>query len=253
MGTDAGLNNIHVDPEDQWGLGTMNIFLGYQTGMENLTGHHNTFMGFCAGTNTLGGDSEFPELGSENIFIGSQAGFMNTHGHNNVYIGFNAGFHNTDGRRNIFLGHQAGLNETGSDRLYIGNSDTDYPLIYGQFEIQYLELNAHVTVAGTLTELSDLNMKTNIAQVTNSLDKIKQINGVSFQWKDQTMRKGSESESSIGFIAQEMETVFPALVREDRMGRKSVNYSGMIPVLLEAIKEQQSQIEALEQRIAELE
>ena len=43
------------------------------------------------------------------------------------------------------------------------------------------------------------------------------------------------------------------LVREDRKGRKSVNYSGMIPVLLEAIKEQQSQIEALEKRITELE
>jgi hypothetical protein len=58
----------------------------------------------------------------------------------------------------------------------------------------YLELNAHVTEAGTLTELSDLNMKTNITQVTNSIDKIRQINGVSFQWKDQSMKKGAEPE-----------------------------------------------------------
>jgi uncharacterized phage infection (PIP) family protein YhgE len=104
-----------------------------------------------------------------------------------------------------------------------------------------------------MSEVSDASLKTNIQQVSNSLDKIRQINGVSFDWKEEASPKGVERSSSIGLLAQEVETVFPTLVKEDRQGKKAVNYSGMIPVLLEAIKEQQSQIEALEQRIAELE
>jgi hypothetical protein len=58
---------------------------------------------------------------------------------------------------------------------------------------------------------------------------------------------------TIGVVAQEVEEVLPSLVRELRSGEKTVNYSGLIPVLLEAIKEQQGQIDMLENRIAELE
>lgn len=65
--------------------------------------------------------------------------------------------------------------------------------------------------------------------------------------------KEYEDNHSIGVIAQDVEKVLPALVNEKRNGVKAVNYSGLIPVLQEAIKEQQSQIELLEQRIAVLE
>ena len=390
IGSKSGFSNVDVDPLNEWGFGTMNVFVGYQSGMDNQTGHHNTFLGFCAGTKTIGGDIDYPELGSQNVFIGSQAGFQNTSGFNNVYIGYHAGINNSSGNLNVFIGDQAGANsvdivssifignsagshasgnfntfigdyagaqattgqynvalgtnagwaaggdnnvmigpdagrgsagsssfsantlvgsksgmgltlgfgnsffgnnsgqatqdgnyntfvgndagftntagsgnvflgnragyfETGNNALYIGNTDTDYPLIFGFFDGFYVELNGDVTVAGTLFEASDAKLKTNIEQVTNPLDKLKQINGVSFQWKDQSLRKGAQPGSSIGFIAQEVETVFPSLVNEDRKGTKAVNYSGMIPVLLEAIKEQQSQIEALEQRIVDLE
>jgi hypothetical protein len=86
--------------------------------------------------------------------------------------------------------------------------------------------------------LSDKKKKKNIKKLKNSLDIVNQLEGVSFQWKDNGME-------SYGIIAQELEQVIPALVNTDALGNKSVNYNGLIPFLLNAIKEQQKQIESL--------
>jgi len=72
------------------------------------------------------------------------------------------------------------------------------------------------------------------------LCKVLQLNGVEFDWKD-------NQQSSVGVIAQELEEVFPELVRTGE--NKSVNYNGLIGVLIEAVKEQQKQIEELKKQI----
>jgi hypothetical protein len=98
---------------------------------------------------------------------------------------------------------------------------------------------------GTLTatdinSTSDINLKENIRPIENPLDKVLQINGVEFDWKD-------NQQSSIGVIAQEIEEIFPELVKTAE--NKSVNYNGLVGVLIEAIKEQQKQIEELKKLI----
>ena len=98
---------------------------------------------------------------------------------------------------------------------------------------------------GTLTatdinSTSDINLKTNIRPIENPLDKVLQINGVEFDWKD-------NQQSSMGVIAQEIEKVFPSLVKTAE--NKSVNYNGLVGVLIEAVKEQQKQIEELKKLI----
>ena len=77
---------------------------------------------------------------------------------------------------------------------------------------------------------SDENLKKNITTIENALDKVKQLRGVDFTWKD-TNEKGK------GVIAQELQKVFPELVSEEDNGKLSVNYNGLIAVLIEAIKE----------------
>jgi len=76
---------------------------------------------------------------------------------------------------------------------------------------------------------SDENLKKDIATVENALDKVKQLRGVDFAWKD-------SNEKSKGVIAQEIKEVFPELVSEEN-GVLSVNYNGLIAVLIEAIKD----------------
>jgi hypothetical protein len=102
-----------------------------------------------------------------------------------------------------------------------------------------------LNVTGIVTAIdfnstSDINLKTNIKRIENPIDKVLQINGVEFDWKD-------NQQSSMGVIAQEVEKVFPNLVRTTE--NKSVNYNGLIGVLIEAVKEQQKQIEELKKLI----
>ena len=94
---------------------------------------------------------------------------------------------------------------------------------------------------GTLTatifnSLSDEYLKENIKTIKNPIEKISAINGVSFNW----MKNGSPS---IGLIAQEVEKVFPELV--DGKEFKSINYDGLVGVLVECIKDLQAQINSL--------
>jgi len=71
--------------------------------------------------------------GSENCFVGRAAGYENVSGSSNTFLGSSSGYTNTTGHRNVLIGYRAGYNETGSDKLYIANSDVDPPLIYGDF------------------------------------------------------------------------------------------------------------------------
>lgn len=94
--------------------------------------------------------------------------------------------------------------------------------------------------AADFTSTSDENLKENVQTVQNSLDTVKQLRGVTFDWK-------TNNKPSIGVIAQEIEQVLPQLVNEGE--HKSVNYNGLIGILIEAIKEQQIRIEELEKKL----
>ena len=94
------------------------------------------------------------------------------------------------------------------------------------------------TLSATVhTSTSDETLKENIAPITNALDIINNIDGVKFNWKD-------NGNPSAGLIAQQVEQYLPELITTAD-GKKSLNYNGIIAVLVEAIKAQQVQIDAL--------
>jgi len=122
--------------------GYQNTFLGKYSGLWNVYGYSNTFLGHLSGGNN--------SIGNENTFLGDRAGFSNTGGYSNTFVGMSAGYSNTLGLRNLFLGYKAGYNETESDKLYIANSDTSSPLIYGEFDNSILTINGKLGI-GTKT------------------------------------------------------------------------------------------------------
>ena len=92
---------------------------------------------------------------------------------------------------------------------------------------------------------SDRRLKDNILPISNAIEKVKQISGVEFDWNEnQTTHSGHD----IGVIAQEIEEVFPSLVRENDNGYKQVRYEKLISVLIEAIKELKVEIDQLKQK-----
>lgn len=87
--------------------------------------------------------------------------------------------------------------------------------------------------------LSDASQKTDIVAIKNATKTIEQINGVEFDWVD-------NSRHSAGVIAQQLETILPFLVETNEQGIKSVNYSGLIAYLIESNKELSKRIALLE-------
>ena len=106
-----------------------------------------------------------------------------------------------------------------------------------------LDVNGNVKAIDFNTT-SDQNLKTNIHTIENPLEKIAEIRGVNFDWKE-------TQKPSVGVIAQEIEKVLPELVNDS--GTKTVNYNGLIGLLIEVVKEQQTQIESLNERLSKLE
>jgi|GEM_PF-3209220 len=93
---------------------------------------------------------------------------------------------------------------------------------------------------------SDIRFKKNILPISGALNKVLQVSGNSFEFRNDEFQDYHFSRGKqYGFIAQDLEKVFPEMVNTESDGYKSVNYNGMIPVLLEAIKEQQKIIEML--------
>jgi hypothetical protein len=97
------------------------------------------------------------------------------------------------------------------------------------------------TIAGDLSINSDARLKANIISLGATLSKLLQIDGKSY-----TMKKDENKKQKIGLLAQDIEKVFPELVSESN-GVKSVNYQGLIPVLINALKEQEERIKRLEE------
>jgi hypothetical protein len=194
--------------------GTDSVFVGYEAGQAN---NHT---------------------GIENSFLGSYSGNANTTGQRNTFIGYKAGYTNLIGSGNVFVGSMAGYNEKGDNRLHINNGLNDTPLIYGEFDNKTVQINGTVIMVKAVA-VSDERLKKNIEPLKSSLGKVMNLNGVSYEWKaEENQGKGRE----IGLIAQDVEAVIPELVYTDSKGYKSLSYDKIVPVLVEAIKEQQQTI-----------
>jgi hypothetical protein len=305
--------------------GIDNTFIGYASGNQNTSGSRNSFFGKYAGN--------INSTGYDNTFLGQEAGSYNTAGYNNTYIGSNAGYYNDSGNGNVFIGYNAGFNETASNKLYIDNSDTASPLIYGEFDNNIVtvhgnlgvgtkvpvrqlhvvgdqavfrmdrtadtaafmlvrtdgsgtplktfvvganasasntgefvinDLGTAVSGAGTrrmtlqnngnvvftgnvsapsITQTSSAAFKTNIRTYENALETVKKLRGVSFDWKD-------SGKPSVGLIAEEVDKVIPEVVAHEGQAATGVNYSSLVGVLVEAVKEQQDLIQLQKQTLA---
>ena len=101
------------------------------------------------------------------------------------------------------------------------------------------------TLSGELTVESDARLKANITSLGNTLSKLLLIDGKTYTLKSQ------ESIEKIGLLAQDIQKIFPELVKEsgDEQGTLSINYQGLIPILINAIKEQQTELKKLKKEL----
>jgi hypothetical protein len=140
----TGIENTAIGHSSLRGIttGRYNTAIGVSALHYVSTTYRNTALGRCAGRNLRGGD---------NVVIGYNADFYNQYGSYNTIIGCKAGifseYHDKSG--NVFIGYSAGYYETGDDKLYIENSDSNIPLIGGDFSVDEIYLNGNVGIGTT--------------------------------------------------------------------------------------------------------
>ena len=102
-------------------------------------------------------------------------------------------------------------------------------------------------VLGSINNPSDINLKNSVEQIKSDATILKNLNPVSFTFKDDEQNK-----KHFGFIAQELEILYPELVSDNEGGFKTVNYIEMIPILLSQMKNMQEEIDKLKDEIKKI-
>lgn len=300
--------------------GYTNVALGYSVLEESINGHNNTVMGSEAMSNSItptfntavGGSALSNSNGQNNVALGYNVGYWNTNGDYNTIIGSNAGSGVSafSGSGAVYLGYKAGSMDTTDNKLYIENSDSTSPLIWGDFSTDSLNFNGKVRVNCTAsshdfvnTEInnepilrastpnygylgssvhpffktysnyfyagdvanyltySDRRLKENIQSLRSSKDKFLALRPVQYDIKKSyylegrttTHKEEIDRTNQMGFIAQEVETLFPGLVKTDEnTGLKSMSYQGLVPILVDVVQKQEKQIQDLSSKVNQL-
>lgn len=164
------------------------------------------------------------------------------------YTTFNNSLSNAQGNMGIGTG---GFNNA---KIY-AKSDQDFTFYLEQTISTKFALYVLGKAGGSQNwnQSSDIRFKKNIESIASSLDLINSLRGVRYDFRvDEFENKRFSSERQIGLIAQEVIEVLPEVVSEDHEGYLSVAYSSIVPVLIEAVKEQQQQIEKLSAELTAL-
>lgn len=136
--TSFGLRSLFANTS-----GVFNSAFGTNSLFNNSLGSNNTSVGFNALENN--------SIGNNNTALGSDSLSNNTTGNNNTSLGGSTLYLNISGSNNIAIGHLAGYNETGSNKLYIENSNSTNPLIYGEFDTDLLRIHGYLEIDNIAT------------------------------------------------------------------------------------------------------
>lgn len=149
-----------------------------------------------------------------------------------------------DRLNNIFNGSISG-GQNAYNHGFVLNHDSNNGSLLQMYDggVKKIDINGD---SGTITAISvnqssDVRLKKDIQTLDNALEKAMKMRGVSYKWKTDV----SNENPQIGVIAQEVEKIYPEFVRTDENGMKSVNYAQMTAVLIEAVKELNSEIKDL--------
>ena len=239
-------------PGGNWAMHAQNSTAtgSYAAAMGNNTtasGNNSTSMGY----ETTASASRSTAMGSGTIASGNNStatGYFTTaSGNKTTAMGANTtasdyaslviGQYNSSGSS---VTNSATAYNTANTAFVIGNG-VDSSNKSDAFKVMF---NGDTTVGGDITISSDARLKSNIVSLGATLSKLLLIDGKSYE-KDGKQR--------IGVLAQEIQEVFPELVREDGNEMLAVNYQGLVPVLINALKEQDKIIKSQEERLTNIE
>lgn len=278
----TGVNNIEINDTganegiDWQGGRNISMHTSSSGGYNAFTFHTTTSYPYVFNTGNMGIGTTNP---TSKVYISSgtsgdaevviEADSDNSNENDNPFITFKQ-----DGNLvNSFIGHEgdAGVRSSGtiSNALVWGTELSNAPmqLITGDVVRMTIEPAGDVGIGTTnptydlhvngrlkttgINETSDARLKKNVNGIGNALENVMAMRGVTYEWRigeypEMKFDEGTE----YGLIAQELEKILPDLVDTDNEGWKSIEYSHLVPVLIEAIKEQQAIIDSQNETIS---
>ena len=207
------------------GSSTSNNAIGAIAGGKDAStsGNHAIALGHGTQASTM----DEVAVGRYNYSVRSQMdAFQNWYGDDQV---FSVGVGELTARSNAFV-----VMKNGNVGIGLGQSAPSTLLQVGKSG------DMTVAKANEWLQFSDRRLKKNVHPISNPLEKVTQLNGYYYHWRNKT-----DTTRQVGAMAQEVEKVLPELVHEDAEGIKSLNYSRLTALLIEAVKAQQKTIEQL--------
>ena len=212
--------------------GTASTAMGYKT---TASGSYST----AIGDNSFATGTASTAIGSYTTASGYRSTAMGDGTSATDYASLTIGRYNSV-NKTVTTGGNATSFDTDNAAFVIGNG-TLWNATSDAFVVYF---NGNATLSGDLTINSDERLKDNIQPLGSTINKLHQIEG-----KTYSLKKDEEHTPKIGVLAQEVQAVFPELVTEGGDGILSVNYQGLVPVLINAINEQDARIAALEEMV----
>ncbi|MEO1652529.1 MAG: tail fiber domain-containing protein [Bacteroidota bacterium] len=264
-------------------LGVGNVFLGQQAGLQELGSHKLYIANDSTNTPLIYGDFE-AQTATVNGFLGvgiqnperpihlrsEQAIFRIDRDRKDpgfAIVRYFQGFQDVmksfyfytlgqNANNGKFIIADWGRNVSGPDhtaRLVIANNGNigvgDYLL---EDPSEKLTVDGNVLALGYLTS-SDKRLKKDIQPIPGALESLEDLEGISFSYQQATgLKKDLPRGRQFGLIAQQVQKVYPALVHESKNGMLAIYYDGFIPILMEALKTQQSQLTKMDKQVDQL-
>ncbi|AHZ84236.1 hypothetical protein Bb109J_c1541 [Bdellovibrio bacteriovorus] len=236
------------------------------TGGGTIDTGYGLHIGSIAGTTKYGiyqDDTASTNVFTGNTGIGTNSPNTKLHVEGNTFVKDRLYVYNNSGWGSVTPGIALAIGDqdTGLEwvtdgvlQIYSNNAARMHFAINGNVGIGTTTPGYRLDVNGTLrgfgiTDSSDIRLKRDIASLSSSeaLQRILKIQGVSYNWKNPEYGKRPQ----LGFIAQELEKIYPELVETDPQGMKSVNYSHLVSPLVEAIKALYDEVSALKDSLAD--
>jgi len=233
--------------------GNSNVAIGMYAISRNQTGSENIVLGHSAGNHPVSPSTANNTNSNESIFIGGFTKPLNLDDTNEIVIGYGA---EGAGSNSVVLGNNSILTTVLKGNVGIGTDspteklDVDGGARFRSVGSGTYAYDLNLTSDGTLTTASsDIRLKEDIKQMDNTLDKVMQLDPVTFNWKD-----NPERGEDFGLIAQEVAKLFPELTfTNPNDGYMGVNYSRLAVILTKAIQEMQKEIDSKDAKLSDYE
>ena len=238
----TNIANLNMPLDDNIGIATINLIKGcdIDTNGSILSMEHGNFTGVVTASSFSGDGSGLSNiitgvgLATEGGYVGSGATTLDFRGPGagavTIDIASGIGTVNVEGGTDV--------NDIGNANQVLFKDNNNVATTSANLQFN----GTNLTCAGTVTANSDERLKKNVKTIDDALNKVRGLRGVEYDHKN-------TGDHCLGLIAQEVESILPDVVYEDATGVKSVAYQNIVALLIEAVKDQQRQIDELKRKL----